>query len=244
MLRPPAIHGLIKRRLLLNFRADPEVVQRMLPDGFVPKLFKEYAMVGICLIRLEQIRPKGAPMFLSLSSENAAHRVAVEWSRPHGLTQEGVYIPRRDTNSKLVAFAGGRVFPGEHQHARFQVEDDGVSISFSMASIDRSASVEVNGRTTGALPKSSCFDSLEGASAFFEKGCIGYSLTRDPLHLDGIELRTKRWEVAPFEVTDVHSSFFENESMFPKGTIHFDHGLIMRNIPHEWWSVPPFIRSV
>lgn len=37
------------------------------------------AIVGICLIRLKNIKPKGFLDFLGLSSENGAHRIAVEW---------------------------------------------------------------------------------------------------------------------------------------------------------------------
>lgn len=240
MFRLPIIRGLIKRRLLLNFRADPEVVQRILPGGFTPQLFEGHAILGICLIRLEQIRPKGVPAFLSFSSENAAHRVAVKWSQ-HGVAQEGVYIPRRDTDSKLAALAGGRIFPGEHQRARFEIRDEGSSVALSMTSVDGSTSMTVNGRTADSLPGSSCFGSLEMASAFSEKGCIGYSATRDPLRLDGLELRTEIWRVEPFEVAEISSSFFEDERIFPKGSIHFDHGLIMRNIPHVWRIVPPII---
>ena len=39
------------------------------------------------------------------------------------MAREGVYILRRDTSSWLNAFAGGRVFPGVHHHAQFQVRE-------------------------------------------------------------------------------------------------------------------------
>ena len=37
-MRIPVIEGLIKRRLLINFRVDPVVMQKMLPSPFRPKL--------------------------------------------------------------------------------------------------------------------------------------------------------------------------------------------------------------
>ena len=108
MLRLPVIEGIIKRRLRINFRADPDIVQALLPAGFRPKCHGPYAIVGICLIRLEDIRPRGVPALVpGLSSENAAHRIAVEWTEGNGEEREGVYIPRRDTNSALNALAGG-----------------------------------------------------------------------------------------------------------------------------------------
>ncbi len=57
-MRLPTLSGLIKRRLLVNYRADPEFVQRLLPKRMRPKVVEDVAMVGICLIRLEGIRPQ------------------------------------------------------------------------------------------------------------------------------------------------------------------------------------------
>src|SRR3954471_4682509 len=98
----PTIHGYIDRRILVNFTADPDVVNKIIPAPFKPKLYKESAIVGICLIRLKNIKPKGFPGFLGISSENGAHRIAVEWEED-GETREGVYIPRRDTSLRLNA---------------------------------------------------------------------------------------------------------------------------------------------
>jgi hypothetical protein len=67
--------------------------------------------VGICLIRLKKIRPKGLPDLISLTSENGAHRIAVEWDE-NGIVKEGVFIPRRDTSSKINSFVEGRIFCG------------------------------------------------------------------------------------------------------------------------------------
>lgn len=113
-MRLPNVHGLIKRRLLVNFRVAPAVIQRQLPAPFQPKLHDGHAIAGICLIRLEEIRPNHVPRFLGLASENAAHRIAVVWKDRTG-SHEGVYIPRRDTGSIVSHLAGGRLFPGEHQ---------------------------------------------------------------------------------------------------------------------------------
>src|SRR3954467_5183666 len=131
-MRLPKIQGMIRRRILVNFRVDPQVIQRLLPDKFRPKIHAESAIAGICLIRLEQIRPRGWPAFLGVSSENAAHRIAVRWDKD----QEGVFIPRRDTNSTLNYLAGGRLFPGEHNPADFSVSNSDDAIDFKMKSKD------------------------------------------------------------------------------------------------------------
>jgi hypothetical protein len=233
-MRIPRLKGIIKRRLLVNFRADPAVVQRILPHPFRPKLHDGHAIVGICLIRLEQIRPAGFPGFVGLRSENAAHRIAVEWIDASGNMREGVYIPRRDSGSWLNWLAGGRVFPGKHHAARFSVIDTISDIELSMRSLDGSVEVNVAGRIADDLPASSCFKSLLEASTFFESGSLGYSASGDPARSDGLILRTEEWRVRALTVTSVSSSYFLNPERFPTGSIQFDHALIMRDIAHEW----------
>lgn len=240
-MRIPTIQGLIKRRILANFRADPEVVQRILPPQFRPKLHDGHAIVGVCLIRLEQIRPVGLPPFLGIASENAAHRISVQWLDESGALREGVFIARRDTGSILNHLAGGTLFPGEHHRADFTVTDDGASLDFRMTSQDHSANVELRGHDAETLPATSSFRSVAETSAFFEAGSLGYSVTKRGRHLDGLTLKTTQWRVAPLAVSEINATWFQDEKRFPKGAIAFDHALIMRNIPHEWHAAADFV---
>jgi hypothetical protein len=233
-MRIPVIKGTIKRRLLVNFRADPSVVQPILPQPFRPKLHHGFALVGICLIRLERIRPAGVPGALGMSSENAAHRIAVEWADAAGIQREGVFIPRRDTSSLLNRFAGGRLFPGEHHPAKFSIMDTGGHIELSMQSLDGEVWVKVVGDQADSLPAGSCFASVNEASSFFEGGSLGYSVTRNSGRLDGLLLRTLDWRIRALAVSEVTSSYFSNTRRFPEGSIQFDHALVMRDILHEW----------
>jgi len=54
-MRIPVIQGVIERRILANFRIDAEVLARVLPAPFRPKLVAGYGVGGICLIRLRAI---------------------------------------------------------------------------------------------------------------------------------------------------------------------------------------------
>lgn len=92
------LRGRIERRLLVNCRVDPEVVVRVLPEPFRPQLVGDAAVTGMCLIRLAEVRPGRLPRWVGLHSENAAHRIAVEWDTPTGI-KSGFYIPRRYSNS-------------------------------------------------------------------------------------------------------------------------------------------------
>lgn len=108
-MRIPNMQGVIDRRILANFHVDPGVLAKVLPNPFRPKLVNERGIAGICLVRLKQIRPRFVPSYLGLSSENAAHRIAVEWTQ-NGREYEGVYVPRRDTSSRLNTLVGAASF--------------------------------------------------------------------------------------------------------------------------------------
>jgi hypothetical protein len=229
----PAIRGIIDRRMLVNFRCDPAVLKRFLPRPFRPKLIQGWAMAGICLIRLRAIRPTGIPALFGATSENAAHRIAVEWEQD-GQTREGVFILRRDTDSLLNQIAGGRLFPGQHHKAAFRVWESGSRFKLEMHSVDGAAFVRVLARVTDTLSGSSVFGTLADASAFFQGGALGWSSRRAGDGFDGLELCCEEWRMEPLAVERVESSFFSNCEWFPPGSAEFDSALLMRGLAHEW----------
>lgn len=234
-MRIPKIRGIIDRRVLVNFKVAPEVLQRVCPPPFRPQIVNGFGVAGICLIRLKHIRPIMMPAWIGLSSENAAHRIAVEWDTVGG-THSGVYIPRRDTSSLLNAFAGGRVFPGVHNRARFDVRETESDYHIAMDSIDGSAHVSVTGHTPSNFPGDSVFGNQHHCSQFFEAGSLGYSPSSTKNEYDALELQSFDWHIQPLAVTDVQSSFFDDTRMFPSGSATFDHALLMRGIDHQWHS--------
>lgn len=184
---------------------------------------------------LSKRRPAFIPIPVGFRSENGAHRIAVEWD--DGNTHhEGVYIPRRDTSSRFNHVAGGRLFPGLHHRARFTTREQDDRYFVELVSDDVETHVRVDGRVTTDWPAGSVFDSLDDASAFFEAGALGYSATHDPNTFDGLELNCDTWQCDALDVSDVYSSYFEDESRFPKGSVRFDCALLMRGIHHEWHS--------
>lgn len=232
-MKIPVIRGLIERRILINYRVDPQVLAAQLPAPFRPKLVHGFGMAGICLIRLAQVRPRRLPAWLGFSSENAAHRVAVEWDEA-GVTRQGVYVRRRDSNSRFNAFVGGRLFPGFHHHARFTIDEAAEHWNVALQSDDGATSVAVRTHRAERLPATSIFETLAAASAFFAAGSLGYSDTPTPGRYQGLELNCQQWQVEPLAVDEVRSSYFDDESRFPRGSIEFDNALLMRGIEHEW----------
>lgn len=237
----PPLRGIIDRRILVNFRIDPDAIRdaELLPDGFRPRTVDGVAIGGICCIRLADIRPAGLPTGLGLSSENAAHRIGVEWEQD-GEWQSGVYIPRRDTDSLLNSFIGSRVF-GRHYQASFEVsegdqrqsisEDDG-RYELTMRSPNGPVMMHVEARETDTFPEDSVFEDTHAASAYHQCGSVGYCPSPDESQLQGVELTTDEWQVQPLAVERVSASFFETR--LPEEALTFDNALLMDGIGHQW----------
>jgi len=229
-MKIPIIKGIIDRRILINYQVEAEILNHYLPKPFQPKLVKGKGIAGICLIRLKEIRPKGLPKQIGISSENGAHRIAVEWEE-NGVIKEGVFIPRRDTSSRLNSWVGGRLFPGVHHLAKFSVQEKEENYQVSFTS-DDDTFLSIKAKETATWNNESVFDNLPDVSKFFEKGSVGYS--PDKHCYEGLKLKTENWKVSLLEVESVQSSFFENKRIFPEGSIKFDNALLMKNIQHEW----------
>ncbi|WP_322871867.1 DUF2071 domain-containing protein [Streptomyces goshikiensis] len=236
-MRAPRLASVIERRLLVNYRVDPDTVARLLPDGLRPQLVRGHAVAGICLLRLGSVRPAWAPAAAGLRSENAAHRISVERDGPDGVVS-GVYIPRRDTASLVNRWAGGRVFPGEHGRADFTVRETEDTVRVAFATRDGSTEVDVTAEVTDSLEGSLLFSGLEEASAFFRDGSEGWSATRSGRSLDGMRLETDAWRVEPARITSARSSFFDDPERFPPGTAELDSVLVMRDVPVRWQPLP------
>ncbi|HEX8093987.1 DUF2071 domain-containing protein, partial [Jatrophihabitans sp.] len=212
-MKLPRLAGTVQRRLLVNYRVDPEVIASLLPAPFRPQLVNGYAVAGICLIRLGSMRPVGLPARLGLTSENAAHRIAVEWDTSDG-PGTGVYIPRRDSDSLVNAAVGGRIYPGALHRARFDVVETEHDLHVAFTARDGSVAVTLDVHVTAELIGSRLFADTATASAFFEQGSIGFSATDDQDRFDGLALHTTAWMVDPGVAVRAESSFFADRALF------------------------------
>lgn len=222
----------IERRLLVNYRIDPEVVERRLPAPFRPQLVSGWAVGGVCFIRLGKLRPNHAPSTFGITTENVAHRFAVEWDDDAG-TQVGVFIPRRDTNSRITALAGDRIFPGSHRMARFEVQERGSELRLGVGSRDGTLGLSVSARESEVLG-GELFGSFEQAIDFFRRGSLGYSPSGSFSCLAGVRLHSQSWVARPVTIDDMKSSVFDDPRAFPKGSCTLDCGLVMRDLPASW----------
>jgi Uncharacterized conserved protein (COG2071) len=232
----PVLKGVIARRVLLNFRVHPRIVQKLLPTPFQAEEREGSAIVGVCLIRLERLRPKQCPPWVGMSSENMAHRVAVCYRTPRG-RQRAVFIWRRETNQKLVELFGGRLFPGVHHFARFHVEEENRSLSMNVNSFDGKTDVSFEATVDCDWQPTPAFRSLNDAAGFFQGGDCGFSSSLKAESVEGMKLKTVPWSLTPLSVRLIDCAFYFNHEYFPKGSVEFDSGFMMRSVPHEWHPI-------
>lgn len=227
----------MRRRILLNFRVEAEVAARQLPSPFRPRLHHGWALAGVCLLRLEEMRPAFLPASMGMSSENALHRFAVEWEEK-GETHHGLFVARRDTNSPLAVITRGRLLPGDPHLASFKIRSGTREVEVEIHAQYGEMDLVFSGSLQRQWPKDSCFGSVEAASRFFEAERLGYSTRRGAAGLEGFQWTTREWDVQALTVQEISASYFDDLARFPQGSTHFDHALMLQNVQHEWAVAP------
>lgn len=217
------VQAQLRRRLLISYRVDPDVAASLLPEGFRPQLVDGSALAGVCVLGLEAIRPRWFAPRWGLRSENAAHRIAVEWDGPEG-TEQGVFIFERHSSAWHPVLFGGRLFPGVHHRARFTTREGSGRYALTMDAGAHSiaADVEVGGEWT-----SSFFDSVDEASEFYRAGRIGWSYRHDGREVEPVALASDEWAVEGARLHSLRSSFFD---ALPEGAAVFDSVVVMRDL--------------
>jgi uncharacterized protein YqjF (DUF2071 family) len=224
------VKGIIDHRILLNYRIDPKIMQKNLPDEFKPKIINGYAVGGICQVSLSEMRPKGLPNILGAKSHNVAHRIAAITSKG-----EGVFVTRRDTNSVINTISSGRLFPGVYKKADFQVESNDQSYSVRIEQ-EGNCLMNIKAKVSEDIEPTSIFNSVNEISDFFLTGNIGWSQKENDKGFDSIELSTVEWSMKPLRVSEQFSAYFMDESKFPKGSVEFDSAMVMQGLEHSWIS--------
>jgi len=235
----PSLVGRIERRVLLDHAVDPDVAARHLPPGLEVRLLGGCAVVGVCLIRLVEMRPVGLPPALGRTIEAAAHRISVVGPGADG-PEPGVLVPRRDTPSRAAVLAGGRIWPGVHGRADVTVERgpstlaidvacrDGAAVSVDLdldLDLDLDVDVDRAGGTDLADP--------EAASAFHAVERRAWSPRRGG-GLEEAVLDCLPWSARPVGVTTATSTWLDDRDAFPPGSSHLAGALLMEDVAVRW----------
>jgi len=120
------------------------------------------------------------------------------------------------------------------QPPAFQVAEGNGSLGVSVLTENRRADVSFDSGYPGRWRGTPLFGDMDEASQFFERGDCGFSSRLRGGGLEGMWLRSLRWDMIPLFVRRVRTAFFEDPERFPRGSVEFDCALLMRGIPHEW----------
>lgn len=223
-----SISGLCERRLILNWRVDPDIVAKLLPRPFRPRLVNGHAIVGMDVLKLAEMRPTGLPAFTGFSTENAIDRIAVEWDEG-GTIVQGLYVPHRYSPSTVNALvSSARLFPTIFTHALFDFNERAGRYQVSVfAGANR---FELDANESKTFAEKSILGSPNAASDFHRDAKISYSPSPDKDKFDAIYLKTLDWKATPLSIKSVSYSYIDR--LYP-GAV-FDSALVMHSTKHEW----------
>jgi hypothetical protein len=227
MIEMTTIRGRMTRRLLLTYRVDADAASRLIPAPFRSQLVDGSAVGGICMIALADVRPGWVRPQIGVSTQNVAHRFAVEWDEGEQVRQ-GVYVTGRHSSALIPVIGGGRFFPGVQRRAQFELDETDTRFRVRMSAPDAEVAADVELTEDW---DSSLFATMQEASDFYRAGSIGWSPRRGGRGAEPLELTAETWSVHAGRVNQVASSFFD---ALPPGAATFDSALVMRDLPVIW----------
>ena len=203
----------IRCRVLVLYRLDPNVLQRVLPAGMRPRTVQDYAVGEACYTRL------GPSRFLpGRDSDHLAYRFALEREDKDG-PQPVTWIARRETSSWLEARCGEKLLRGEYGRSVFEVHEDQFGLQLAVTSA-RGEEFRLRAEAPGKLGES-LFPSPHAVENFFaEHGEIQPADVFAP-EADELDLKTC-FAPEPLAVFEVRSLFFDDRAVFPGGSAVLD----------------------
>ncbi len=226
-MRLPPISGVIERRLVVAYRVDPDRAAELLPHPLRPRTIGDAAVAAISLVRLGQLRPGRVPRWVGLHSENAVHRIAVEWDS--GATRhEGLYVLRRDSDSLADLALGGRLYRGAYRRARFRVEESATTVHLVCSAADGAMDLEVAVHVSDRFRGSALFTDATQAARFFDDPADPADRPRETPA--GPQLVTPPWRIEPVAVDTARSSVFDDPERFPAGAAEVDCAVLARRV--------------
>jgi hypothetical protein len=142
-----------------------------------------------------------------------------------------------------AVIVGGRIFPGSHHHAAFDVNEtpDSCDVSLIADKGRGGVSVSVRTRRPEQFRPTPLFSTLEQASQFFRDRFDAYSATRRSTRLDGLRMTTGAWPFEPTEVVHARSTFFDDPERFPSGSAVLDSAFLMREVAVTLRALPSMV---
>ena len=231
----PVIRGVIDRRILVNYRVDPGVLAALLPAPFRPKLVAASGMVG----RLpDPPEARCGPRFLPpLAGDLLRERRPPRRRRMGrgGRRREGVFVPRRDTDSRLNRLGGRAALPRRPLTTpAFTVRGDGRPLPRRPPQRRRRTSLSVVGGVNAAVAGGVGLRLARGGLRLLRGGLAGVLRDAPARPARGAGAAAPRWRVEPLAGRAGGVQLLRGPVALPAGVGRVRLALLMRGIDHEW----------
>lgn len=225
--------GVLENTVLLNFRTDAEVLRRLLPSPFEPRLVDGYGMVGILLFTMKNLTCETTMGLPSPPSDHVLYRIAVSWNHG-GRTYHGMYLLRHEVNTRLPVRQRRRgLFPVAGQPVRWHKEPGSQQFEWTLKSKTKTK-LQISASVSSSFSSGSVFSSLEEASDFFAQERAAIAPRFQKSIFSNTHFLPLTWPVKPLFVEKLTTDIAQLQNLFPKGQIFFDSGLIWPKIPCKW----------
>ncbi|MEM8883123.1 MAG: DUF2071 domain-containing protein [Planctomycetota bacterium] len=195
----PDIRARLRERFVINFRVDPDVLQRRLPDWLAPQLIDGAAVASYCLLDLDQVTFGPVPDKLGVRNRNCAQRYGIIDTRSG---EPCVYVAERNTDSRLGSFITGLGFPGHHP--RLDVAMDAVDDGWRIEVGDGGATPLFAARLQPASEtRSTLFPSTDAFAAFLAGGVRSYCPATDAAKLNVVDMHKQDTHYEPLVAVDI-----------------------------------------
>jgi len=214
--------GRIRSRTLVQYRADPEAVARLLPARFRPAVHRGHALIGVCHTRMDEPRGGWTPLaHLTMGTDLLTWRIpaVVERSGRDGEAERNaVWIPRRDTSSWFGANCTGRLTRGRWRLSRFELDESPGGVTL-VVERDGERELELRAEACGELRGSVLHDLGEARHVLGAQGEARPTFALAP-GFDELDLDPEHWDVEALEVREALARPFAE--LLPAGSFEID----------------------
>ena len=225
--RPFAISQEWRELTFMHWKVDPERLKPHLPDGLEIDLFDGEAYVGVIPFVMKNVRPRGLPSVLGISTF-AEFNVRTYVIKDG---QAGVFFLTLDAKSLVTCFYAPRAYGLPYRYAKANVKYEGESLQWR--SRRSSDGAELIGSTSNKGPlQSSDSNTLE--HYFFERYCL---YTEHQGCIRRAYVYHQPWSFTEAEVNLESNSLLESYNMgldaLSPDLIHYSQGLLVKTWPIE-----------
>lgn len=237
--------GVIDRKVIVQYRVDPDVLALQLPEPYRPRLIRGVGVAGVCVFRVRGFHHRLLPTILQNVSENIVYRVGVEWTEDQKLCA-GVYTLRQETSSLLKSTLERRTSWGTRLfHAHIRVDDHEGTYRIAACSRDAQFRLLIQAQLQREFTAHSVFRSAEDAAEFLERqfeASVNPDDSRPTVlgtrHATGLDEYNVGWHVEPLAIQQLVTEFFDDTARFPAGAIQFDCAVVASSVQPAWSSEP------